>query len=60
MRVSLTGVIVFALFCLAIMASLRSGPDVMHFAEAGATILIALGLFGFLNRSRSSRTPPTR
>ena len=60
MRVSLTGLIVFALFCLALMVSLRAGPDVTHLGEAGATILIALGLAGLLTRARSTRTPPTR
>jgi hypothetical protein len=60
MRVNVTGLIVFALFCVALMATLRSGPDAMHLGEAGATILIALGLVGFLTRRRSTRTPPTR
>jgi hypothetical protein len=58
MRVNATGIIVFALFCAALMLTLRSGPNTMHLGEAGATILIALGLLGFLTRSRSTRTPP--
>jgi hypothetical protein len=54
MRVSLTGLIVFALFCAALITTLNSGPDALHLGEAGATILIALGLFGFLTRHRSN------
>jgi hypothetical protein len=44
---------VFAMFCALLLLALSSGSASFHIAEAIATVIIALGLFGLRLRGRA-------
>ena len=52
MRFNPAGLIVLVLFFAMLLATLRSGPAATHVAEAIVTILILLGISGFVFRNR--------
>jgi hypothetical protein len=54
MRINWIGLVVFAAFCLALVAVV-SRPDWMPLAEAAATILILSGLAGLWLQRRRRR-----
>jgi hypothetical protein len=53
MKFNLAGLVVLVLFFAALLASLTSGSSATHAAEAAVTILIAIGVSGFVFRNRA-------
>jgi hypothetical protein len=47
---------VFAMFCALLLLALSSGSASFHIAEAIATVIIALGLFGLRLRGRACQS----